>query len=63
MTEKTIIIPLINQRDITLRFVKVNGNQYINLASSEFITDIETFFKTGYYQLDPERVIEVVDNV
>ena len=63
MTEKTIIIPLVNQRDIKMRFVKINNNQSICLASQEFLTDIETFFKTGYYQLDPDRVIEVIENV
>lgn len=62
MTEKTIIIPLVNQRDIKMRFVKVNGNQSICLASSEFLTDLETFFKTGYYQLDPDRVVEVISS-
>lgn len=63
MTEKTIIIPLVNNRDIKMRFVKVNDKQSICLASGEFLTDLETFFKSGYYQLDPTRVIEVVENV
>jgi len=63
MTEKTIVIPLSNIRDIKMRFVKINEHQYQALASEEFLTDIETFFNNGYYELDPERQITVINNV
>jgi hypothetical protein len=62
MNEKTMIIPLVNNRDIKLRFVKVNGVQYISLASNEFLTDVEEFFKSGYYELDSNRQITIKTN-
>jgi hypothetical protein len=63
MTEKTITIPLIHDRPLKMRFVKINEHQWQCLASEEYLTDIETFFKSGYYQLDPEKIIEVTTNV
>lgn len=61
--EKTIRVPLKDQRDLTMRFVKINENQWQCVASDEYLTDIEVFFKNGYYQLDPEKIIEVTKNV
>jgi len=59
MTEKTIVIPLTHDRPITMRFVKVNDHQWQCMASDEYLTDIETFFNNGYYQLDPTKQITV----
>lgn len=59
--EKTMVIPLTTQRDIKMRFVKVNDHQWMCLASNEYMTDIDVFFKNGYYELDPSRQIEMVE--
>ena len=57
INEKTIVIPLTHDRLITMRFVKVNEHQWQCMASNEYLTDIETFFKNGYYELDSDRQI------
>jgi hypothetical protein len=62
MNEKTIVIPLTHDRLITMRFVKLNDNQWRCLASNEYLTDIETFFKNGYYELDSDRQIGIIKN-
>ena len=61
MNEKTIKIPLTSDRKITMRFVKINENQWQCTASDEYLTDIEVFFKNGYYILDPNRQIEIIE--
>jgi len=47
INEKTIVIPLTHDRLITMRFVKVNEHQWQCMASNEYLTDIETFFKNS----------------
>ena len=62
MTEKTLVIPLTNIRDIKMRFVKVNDHQWQCLASDEFLKDMEIFFKDGYDELDTIRQVELIEN-
>lgn len=61
IAEKTIKIPLSNDRSITMRFVKINDHQWQCHASDEYLIDIETFFNNGYYKLDPNRQIEIIE--
>ena len=59
--DKHIIIPLTNIRDIKMRFKKINENQWECVASDDFLKDIEIFFKSGYYELDKERQVTIVE--
>lgn len=61
MIEKTITIPLIHDRPLKMRFVKINENQYQCVASDEYLVDIETFFNNNYYDFDSLRRIEVMN--
>jgi hypothetical protein len=59
MTEKTIKIPLTNNRSITMKFCKFDDNQWKCVMGDECLTDIVTFFNNGYYKMDTENKIQV----
>jgi hypothetical protein len=62
-TSKYLVIPLTDNRDIKIKFNKVNDHQWQCITSDEVLIDIEDFFGNGYYKLDPERQISVSKDV
>lgn len=61
-TSKYLIIPLTDNRDIRIKFNKINDRQWYCVTSDALLIDIADYFGNGYYQLDPERQVSVVNN-
>ncbi len=62
-SSKYLVIPLTDNRDIRIKFNKVNDDQWDCVVSDQLLIDIEDFFRNGYYKLDPERQISVSKDV
>ena len=57
--EKTVKIPLTNNRSITIKFSKFDDTNWKCIMSDECLTDIVEFFNTGYYKMDTKNKIQV----
>ncbi len=60
MNEKYLKIPLTENRHISIKLTQqANTNWHANITN-EALTDIEEYFNSGFYKLDPDKQIEML---
>lgn len=58
MNTKQLIIPLKNNRQISIKFAKHNDGWNANI-SDDFLNDIQRLFNNGNYELDSQKQITI----
>ena len=57
---KRMVIPLTHDREIWMSFTySEQTGLWVARCTDEAMQDIEEFWRTGYYQLDPTRQVEI----